>query len=63
MLWANIDAADNMLESALLITAAEIAPSPIVETNGGVKRANTIGRISAVFLQSSGVYVLMRGYI
>ena len=55
MLCANMEAAERMLESALLITAAEIAPRPIVETKGGVRRASTIGRISDVFWQSSGV--------
>ena len=50
-----MEAADKILESALLITAAEIAPNPIVETNGGVNLANTRGKISELFPQSSGV--------
>ena len=45
ILWANILAADKMDESAELITAAEIAPSPIVETKGGVRCCSTRGRI------------------
>ena len=45
MLWANIDAADRMDESAELITAAEMAPRPIVETKGGVRCCSTSGRI------------------
>ena len=44
-----------MEESAELITAAEMAPSPMVETNGGVKCCNTRGSIFDVWPQSSGV--------
>ena len=55
ILCANIDAADKIEESAELITAAEIAPNPMVETNGGVKCCNTRGSIFDVWPQSSGV--------
>jgi len=52
----NIEAADRIEESAELITAAEIAPKPIVDTTGGVRVAKTIGKILSVSPHSSGLY-------
>ena len=52
MLWANMDAADKIDESAELITAAEMAPRPIVETNGGVRCWSTRGRICIFRLET-----------
>ena len=46
MFLANIEAADSTDESAEDITAAETAPNPIKETQGGHKYCITIGRIN-----------------
>ena len=60
MLWANIDAADRIDESAELMTAAEIAPNPIVDTNGCVRCCKTRGKI---WLPSLSSYVIVLRYI
>ena len=46
MLWANMELAERMLESAEDMTAAETAPSPMNETAVGVRYCRTMGRIS-----------------
>lgn len=53
MFLANMELADNMEESADDITAADTAPRPKKETQGGVRYCITIGRIR--FMSSSGI--------
>ena len=43
-----MELADKTDESALDITAAEIAPNPIKETHVGVRYCNTMGRVRRV---------------
>ena len=48
MLCPNMELADKTDESALDMTAAEIAPSPINETHEGVRYCKTIGKTKRV---------------
>lgn len=57
MFLENMEAAESTDESALLMTAAEIAPRPMKETKLGVRYWMTSGRIMAVcslVMQMSG---------
>lgn len=57
MFLENMEAAESTEESALLMTAAEMAPRPMKETKLGVRYWMTKGRIMAVFslvMQASG---------
>lgn len=53
-----MELADNMDESAEDMTAADIAPSPIKETAGGVRYCKAIGRIK-LGLGSSPAYLVL----
>ena len=48
ILCPNMELADKTDESALDITAAEIAPRPIKETHPGVRYCKTMGKTSRV---------------
>lgn len=48
MLCPNMELADKTDESALDMTAAEIAPNPMNETHVGVRYCSTIGNVRRV---------------
>ena len=48
MLCPNMELADKTEESALDMTAAEMAPNPMKETHVGVRYCNTMGSVRRV---------------